>query len=59
MGHGLMQLERNTRELQENVMQVRMMPISFTFQCGLGHADEVLPLKQIAGRILYYASRHQ
>ncbi len=28
---GLMQLERNTRELQENVMQVRMMPISFTF----------------------------
>ncbi|MDH5353979.1 MAG: chemotaxis protein CheA [Gammaproteobacteria bacterium] len=29
--NGLMQLERNTRELQENVMQVRMMPISFTF----------------------------
>lgn len=28
---GLMQLERNTRELQENVMQVRMMPISFSF----------------------------
>ena len=28
---GLMQLERNTRELQVNVMQVRMMPISFTF----------------------------
>ena len=28
---GLMQLERNTRELQENVMPVRMMPISFTF----------------------------
>ncbi len=28
---GIMQLERNTRELQENVMQVRMMPISFTF----------------------------
>ena len=28
---GLMQLERNSRELQENVMQVRMMPISFTF----------------------------
>ena len=28
---GLMQLERNTRELQESVMQVRMMPISFTF----------------------------
>lgn len=29
--NGLVQLERNTRELQENVMQVRMMPISFTF----------------------------
>lgn len=28
---GLMQLERNTRELQESVMQIRMMPISFTF----------------------------
>ncbi len=28
---GLMQLERNSRELQESVMQVRMMPISFTF----------------------------
>ena len=28
---GLMQLERNTREIQESVMQVRMMPISFTF----------------------------
>lgn len=31
MRDGLMQLERNTRELQESVMQVRMMPISFTF----------------------------
>jgi len=31
MRAGLTQLERNTRELQENVMQVRMMPISFTF----------------------------
>jgi two-component system, chemotaxis family, sensor kinase CheA len=30
MRDGLTQLERNTRELQENVMQVRMMPISFT-----------------------------
>ncbi len=29
--NGLMQLERNTRELQESVMQVRMMPISFSF----------------------------
>ncbi len=28
---GLAQLERHTRELQESVMQVRMMPISFTF----------------------------
>jgi two-component system chemotaxis sensor kinase CheA len=28
---GLKQLERNTRELQESVMQVRMMPISFSF----------------------------
>lgn len=28
---GLMQLERNTRELQSSVMQVRMMPISFSF----------------------------
>ncbi len=28
---GLTQLERNTRELQENVMQIRMLPISFTF----------------------------
>lgn len=105
MGHGLMQLERNMRELQENVMQGRMLPISFTLlrfprpvrdlssQSGKkidlklsgkttaptiaqdeqssvvwgmpgeavkrGHADEVLPLKQIAGRILYDASHHQ
>ncbi len=28
---GLSQLERNTRELQENVMQIRMLPISFSF----------------------------
>lgn len=28
---GLGQLERHTRELQESVMQVRMLPISFTF----------------------------
>lgn len=28
---GLEQLERNTRELQEGVMQIRMLPISFTF----------------------------
>ena len=28
---GLAQLERHTRELQESVMQVRMLPISFTF----------------------------
>ena len=31
LSDGLMQLERHTRELQENVMQVRMMPISYTF----------------------------
>lgn len=31
MVEGLKQLERNTRELQESVMKVRMMPISFTF----------------------------
>ncbi len=31
MVEGLKQLERNTRELQESVMQVRMMPISFSF----------------------------
>ena len=29
---GLGQLERNTRELQESVMRIRMLPISFTFQ---------------------------
>ncbi len=29
--NGLAQLERNTRELQENVMQIRMLPISFSF----------------------------
>ncbi len=28
---GLAQLERNTRELQENVMRMRMLPISFVF----------------------------
>lgn len=28
---GLEQLEHNTRELQENVMRIRMLPISFTF----------------------------
>ncbi|MGD9842956.1 MAG: chemotaxis protein CheA [Steroidobacteraceae bacterium] len=28
---GLTQLERNVRELQENVMRVRMLPISFVF----------------------------
>ncbi|WP_040852247.1 chemotaxis protein CheA [Thiorhodospira sibirica] len=28
---GLTQLERNTRELQENVMSIRMLPISFAF----------------------------
>ncbi|MGL1143240.1 chemotaxis protein CheA, partial [Vibrio parahaemolyticus] len=28
---GLNQLERNMRELQESVMRVRMLPISFTF----------------------------
>ena len=28
---GLSQLEHNTRELQESVMRVRMLPISFTF----------------------------
>ncbi len=28
---GLAELERNTRELQENVMRIRMMPISFAF----------------------------
>jgi len=29
--HGLGQLERNTRELQESVMRIRMIPISFAF----------------------------
>jgi len=29
---GLGQLERNTRELQESVMRIRMLPISFAFQ---------------------------
>lgn len=29
--NGLSQLERNTRELQENVMRIRMLPISFSF----------------------------
>ncbi|NIB43210.1 chemotaxis protein CheA [Pseudomaricurvus alkylphenolicus] len=28
---GLSQLEQNTRELQESVMRIRMLPISFTF----------------------------
>jgi len=28
---GLAQLERNTRELQEGVLQIRMLPISFSF----------------------------
>jgi two-component system chemotaxis sensor kinase CheA len=28
---GLAQLERNTRELQESVLQIRMLPINFTF----------------------------
>jgi len=31
MREGLAQLERNTRELQESVMRIRMMPISFAF----------------------------
>ncbi len=31
MHDGLDQLERNTRELQENVMRIRMLPISFSF----------------------------
>ena len=30
--NGLIQLERNTREMQENVMRIRMLPISFVFQ---------------------------
>jgi two-component system, chemotaxis family, sensor kinase CheA len=32
LSDGLAQLERNTRELQESVMRIRMMPISHTFQ---------------------------
>lgn len=31
MREGLAQLERNTRELQESVMRIRMLPISFAF----------------------------
>ena len=31
LGEGLTQLERYTRELQESVMDIRMLPISFTF----------------------------
>jgi two-component system, chemotaxis family, sensor kinase CheA len=31
LSEGLKQLERNTREIQENVMQIRMLPISFSF----------------------------
>jgi two-component system chemotaxis sensor kinase CheA len=31
LNEGLGQLERHTRELQESVMQIRMLPISFTF----------------------------
>ena len=31
LGEGLIQLERYTRELQESVMEIRMLPISFTF----------------------------
>jgi two-component system chemotaxis sensor kinase CheA len=31
LNDGLKQLERNTRELQESVMQIRMLPISFSF----------------------------
>lgn len=31
MQEGLAQLEHNTRELQESVMRIRMLPISFTF----------------------------
>ncbi len=32
MREGLAQLERNSRELQESVMRIRMLPISFSFQ---------------------------
>ena len=31
LNNGLIQLERNTRDLQESVMSIRMMPISFVF----------------------------
>ncbi len=31
LSHGLEQLKQNTRELQENVMRIRMLPISFAF----------------------------
>ena len=31
LANGLSQLERNTRDLQESVMSIRMMPISFVF----------------------------
>ncbi len=31
LSKGLAQLERNTRELQESVMRIRMLPISFVF----------------------------
>ncbi|NNM81738.1 MAG: chemotaxis protein CheA [Burkholderiales bacterium] len=31
LSNGLSQLERNTRDLQESVMSIRMMPISFVF----------------------------
>ena len=31
MRDGLLQLERNTRELQESVMRIRMVPMSFAF----------------------------
>ncbi len=30
-GEGISQLEQNTRELQESVMRIRMLPISFSF----------------------------
>lgn len=30
--HGLQQLERNTRDLQEQALNIRMLPISFAFQ---------------------------
>ena len=31
LAHGLEQLKQNTRELQESVMRIRMLPISFAF----------------------------